>query len=116
MQILVQAQGEALENVEKNLQDTENYLEKAEGHIEEAEEIQKGNQKKTFCLICCMLVVGLIFIILVSGLIPFWLIKGELETTFRELSDINKEISYVLTEFLKNANQNNKWKSNKSTL
>ena len=43
MQILVEAQGEMLENVEKNLQDTENYLERAEGHIEEAEDIHKGN-------------------------------------------------------------------------
>ena len=71
MQILVEAQGEMLENVEKNLQDTENYLERAEGHIEEAEDIHKGNQKRTFCLIICMLICGLIFIVLVSGAIPF---------------------------------------------
>ena len=68
---MVEAQGEMLDNVERNLQDTENYLEKAEDHIEEAEEIHKGNRKRTMCLIICMLVVGLIFIVAISGFIPF---------------------------------------------
>ena len=71
VQILVEAQGEMLDNVERNLQDTENYLEKAEDHIEEAEDIHKGNRKRTLCLIICMLVAGLIFVILISGFIPF---------------------------------------------
>ena len=36
MAVLVQAQGEMLENIEKNLQDTVTYTEKAEKNIEKA--------------------------------------------------------------------------------
>ena len=68
---MVKAQGELLDNVEANLQDTENYLEKAGVHIEAAEDIHKGNRKKTRCRIICMIVAGLIFVIMLSGLIPF---------------------------------------------
>ena len=36
MAVLVQAQGDMLENIEKNLQDTVTYTEKAEKNIEKA--------------------------------------------------------------------------------
>ena len=36
MAVLVQAQGEMLENIEKNLQDTVTYTEKAEKNMEKA--------------------------------------------------------------------------------
>lgn len=71
MQILVKAQGEAIDNVESNIRDAEHYLERAEVHVEKAEDLHKGNQKRTLCLIVCLLIVGLIFIVLLSGFIPF---------------------------------------------
>ena len=71
MAILVKAQGEMIDSVQANLHETENYLEKAEVHIEVAQDIHKGNKKRTCCLIVCLCVVALIFLIMISGLIPF---------------------------------------------
>ena len=42
---LIQAQGEMLDNIEKNLEEAEDYMEKAESNLETAQEINKENRK-----------------------------------------------------------------------
>ena len=71
MATLVRAQGEMLDNVQQNLGETENYLERAEVNLEKADTIGKTNQKAMCCVICCLSFVALLFVILISGVIPF---------------------------------------------
>ena len=71
LQTIVKAQGEMLDNVAENLKATEVYVEQAQMKMEHAEDINQGNKKHACVLICCLSCVAIIFVILLSGLIPF---------------------------------------------
>ena len=68
---LVQQQGENLDNIEANLIETENYLEKAETNLENAENIHKKNRSKMCYIIICLSILGILFVLWISGLLPF---------------------------------------------
>lgn len=60
-----------IDNVETNLAETNNYMEKAVVNLETAKVINKGNKKKMCCIMVCMCVVALIFVTMLSGVVPF---------------------------------------------
>ena len=60
-----------LDNIEANLTETENYLEKAETHLESAEAIHKKNRGKMCYIISCLAIVGIFFVLWISGVLPF---------------------------------------------
>ena len=60
--MLVQAQGEMLDNIEANLQETNDYLEKAEGNLENAKQIAETNRNKMCWIVMGLMVAGVLLI------------------------------------------------------
>ena len=61
--VLIQAQGEMLDNIEANLEDATDYVEKAEVHLKNAQELHEKNRSKMFCFLCCFFVFMLVVVL-----------------------------------------------------
>eukprot|EP01017_Pseudomicrothorax_dubius_P013049 TRINITY_DN15615_c0_g1_i2.p1 TRINITY_DN15615_c0_g1~~TRINITY_DN15615_c0_g1_i2.p1 ORF type:complete len:314 (+),score=82.63 TRINITY_DN15615_c0_g1_i2:80-1021(+) len=62
--LLVHAQGEALDNIELNIDQAHNYVNKGERKLQEAKEYHQSSRKK----LCCLAVIGII--VLVAIVVP----------------------------------------------
>ena len=58
--MLIQAQGEMLDNIEANLEDANDYMEKAEDSLHHAQDLHEEARSRTCCVLICVLIVGLI--------------------------------------------------------
>jgi len=67
MQLLVEAQGQMLNEIEKSVDKAVDYTEKGVSEMKKAVKYQKKSRKKMFILICCLIV--LVIVILVPTLV-----------------------------------------------
>ena len=67
MQMLVEAQGQMLNEIEKSVDKAVDYTEKGVSEMKKAVKYQKKSRKKMFILICCLVV--LVIVILVPTLV-----------------------------------------------
>jgi len=67
MQLLVEAQGQMLNEIEKSVDKAVDYTEKGVSEMKKAVKYQKKSRKKMFILICCLVV--LVIVILVPTLV-----------------------------------------------
>ena len=65
--ILVQQQGEVIDNIQKNIEQAKYHVEKAEVDLVKAKEYQQAARKKKCCIL--MIVIGILVAILVPVLI-----------------------------------------------
>ena len=61
--LLVQAQGEDLDNIEKHFKETNDYLEKAEVHMDKTKEIEDGTRDKMFWFLIILGAIGILVMI-----------------------------------------------------
>jgi syntaxin 1B/2/3 len=54
--VLIQAQGEMLDNIEANLEDANDYVEKAETQLRNAQKIHKEGRNKMCCMLICIFI------------------------------------------------------------
>lgn len=59
--ILVQQQGEMIDNIEMNIKDAKDYVQKGEININKAHEYQKSARKKK----CCILLIAIAVLIVI---------------------------------------------------
>ena len=69
--VLVQAQGEILDNIEQNLIDTNDYLEKAENNLDNAQQIAETNRNRMCWIIIVVGAAG--FILIAVALLFDWI-------------------------------------------
>ena len=62
---MIQAQGEILDNIEANIEDTNDYMEKAQVNLKNAQELHEESKTKTKCLLICIFVFILMLFILI---------------------------------------------------
>ena len=60
--ILVQQQGEMIDNIENNIKTAKTYVEKGEKNILQAEEYQRSARKKKCCIL--LIIIGILIAIL----------------------------------------------------
>lgn len=66
--VLIQAQGEMLDNIEANLEDANDYMEKAETQLQNAQQLHEKTRSKMCCFLICVTIAALI--------LYFWLFGG----------------------------------------
>eukprot|EP00736_Rhodelphis_marinus_P006196 Rmarinus@m.7404 len=69
MALLVESQGELLDQIEHSVSQSVNYVEKATSELEKAGEYQKKSRKKQCCILGFVLVVVLIIVIVWGGVL-----------------------------------------------
>ena len=67
MQLLVEAQGQMLNEIEKSVDKAVDYTEKGVSEMKKAVKLQKKSRKKMLILICCLVI--LVIVILVPTLV-----------------------------------------------
>ncbi|XP_023663099.1 syntaxin-1A-like isoform X3 [Paramormyrops kingsleyae] len=68
MAMLVESQGELVDNIEKNVLSTEEYVEKAKEGITRAASLRKGGRRKMILIGACLAVTLTLLIALIAGL------------------------------------------------
>lgn len=65
--VLIQAQGEMLDNIENNLDQAHDYVEKAEVQLQHAQEIHDKTKSRMCCVLICIAIAFLILFFWLFG-------------------------------------------------